>query len=227
MPFEEINVYTPELYRSLGTPVRLDLGSTALDVTATRKGVEALPKLVGDALKPIDDSITTLNTTMSTQVGAAVTQLKAAHAEDIKAASDAITLRLGQEVQKVLDKLSSFQPAPAPVPTPAPTTGGAAVVTAKNAALVRWLTQVLTLAVDANPGQPDKQNKSEFGENVALQKLLAVAEPEARQQLGTSTDLLRRYLEAFAPFATKDFDIRHRRFTEVHALIPVITAHLG
>ncbi|MGM9480159.1 hypothetical protein ACS5PN_03100 [Roseateles sp. NT4] len=222
MPFEEINVYTPELYRSLGTPVRLDLGSTALDVTATRKGVEALPQVVATALQPLDSRITTLNTTMSTQVGGAVTQLKIAHAADIKAASDAITLSVGQQVQKVLDKLDGFQPAPAPAPTT-----GAAIVTSKNAALVRWLAQVLTLAVDANPGQPDKQNKAEFGENVALQKLLAAAEPEARQLLGTSPDLLKRYLEAFTPFATKDFDIRHRRFTEVHALIPVITAHLG
>ncbi len=225
MPIEEINAYTPQLYRSLGTPVTLNLGSTADDITRTRDGVAALPKIVGDAVKPISESLDKMNGELTGTVNNAVTKLDNAQTASINAARDALKEQASEHLEKVLTAIADIPaPAPVPVPVPAPVV---VAITEHSAPLVRPLTQVLTLGIDAAPGQPDKQAKPEWGENVTLAKLLATTEADARQRLDGRPELLERYLKAFARFKTPEAAERHHRYAEVYALIPEITAHLG
>jgi len=216
--------HTAAIHQLLTTPVRLDLGGTAQDIITIKQHVTELPQVVGDALKPAQDSITALATTMSTKVDGAATALKEAQLAAIQAARDELKQQNAQGFSKVMEALAKVQipaPAPTPVPTPVPAT---AVVSDRNATLVRLLTQVLTLSVDANPGQPDKQNKTEWGENVVLEKLRKLAQAEASALPG---DLQKQFLAAFERFSTALHDERYRRFTTVHALIPAITAHVA
>lgn len=207
--------YTPRFYESFGKVIQLDLGSTAQDVATTRERVAELPKALDDALKPTADSINTIGTGLSNQLTAAVAVLKQSHTGDIGAAREALKQDLQAGFEKVLAALhTTAQPAPAQ----------ALKLNNRSVPLIRPLTQVLTLGVDAAPGQPDKQVKSEWGENVTLKKLGELVAAEAALLEG---DLQKRFLAAFRIFETKSTEERHQRYAEVHALIEDIAAQLS
>lgn len=207
--------YTPKFYESFGKVIQLDLGSTAQDVATTRERVTELPQALGDVLKPTADSIAALRTNWSQDLAAAVTQLKASHAGDIGTARDALKQDLQAGIQQVLAAVHTTTPAPVPQ---------ALRLNVRSADVIRPLTQVLTLGVDAAPGQPDKQTKSEWGENVTLKKL---AESVAAEAALLDGELHKRFLAAFRVFSSKSTEERHQRYAEVHALIEDIAAQLS
>lgn len=213
MPDDSDLRYTPKFYESFGRVIQLDLGSTAQDVATTRERVTALPQALGDVLKPTADNIAALRTSWSQDLAAAVTQLKASHTGDLAAAQAALKQDLQAGFTQVLQA----------VHTSAPVTQ-ALHVTERSASLIRPLTQVLTLGVDAAPGQPDKQVKSEWGENVTLKKL---AESVAAEAALLDGELHKRFLAAFRVFNSKSPEERHQRYAEVHALIADIAAQLS
>ena len=88
MPLEEINAYTPQLYRSLGTRVTLDLGTTTADIVTTRDRVADLPKVVSDAIKPSADILGRLRNDVQLDLANAITQLEAAQVAALHAARD-------------------------------------------------------------------------------------------------------------------------------------------
>lgn len=206
--------YTPKFYESFGKVIQLDLGSTAQEVVTTRERVAELPEALGKLLKPTTDGIAKLGTDLSDHLASAVTELKDHHASDIGASQQALARALETGFKQVLDAVHANVPV-----TPAKGLS----LTGRSAPVIRPLTQVLTLAVDANPGQPDKQVKTEWGENVTLKKLAESAEAEAAV---LEPALRERYRKAFRTFETKSFEERHQRYAEVHALIAEIAAAL-
>lgn len=217
-------LHTPALHKLLGTPVTLDLGSTAHDIIVTRDLVTELPAEMVEALKPSQEIIAQLPAQVSSESDRVVSALAKTQTDTVAAAVTTLKASVAEEVRKVLDKLAAL---PAPVPPSAP---ASVVVNDKSAPLLRHLAQVLTLAVDARPGQTyagkDPQFKGEWGENVALHELRKEAEAEA-QVLDGAPLLKRRFLDAFAKFTATDLPSRSQRFGEVHALITAITHHLG
>ncbi|WP_343626759.1 hypothetical protein [Roseateles puraquae] len=207
--------YTPKFYESFGKVIQLDLGSTAQDVATTRERVTELPQALGDVLKPTADSIAALRTNWSQDLAAAVTQLKASHAGDIGTARDALKQDLQAGFQQVLAALQTTTPVPV---------RPALRLNVRSADVIRPLTQILTLGVDAAPGQPDKQAKPEWGENVTLKKL---AESVAAEAALLDGELHKRFLAAFRVFSSKSTEERHQRYAEVHALIEDIAAQLS
>lgn len=206
--------YKPKFYDSFDKIIQLDLGSTAHDVATTRDRVAELPKALSDGLKPVSDGIGKLGSGLTQHLDDAVTQLKNSHADDVNAARDALKQELQAGFKQVLEAVHTPSTPPA---------AKAIQVTGRSAPVIRPLTQVLTLSVDANPGQPDKQLKPEWGENVTLKKLAESAEAEAAV---LEPALRERYRKAFRTFDTKSFEERHQRYAEVHALIAEIAAAL-
>lgn len=207
--------YTPKFYENFGRIIQLDLGSTAQDVATTRERVTELPKALGDALKPTADSITAVRTGLSKDLSEAVAQLRESHTGEIGAARDALKQALQAGFKDVLAAVQT---------TAQPATAQALKLNNRSAPLIRPLTQVLALGVDATPGQPDKQVKSEWGENVTLKTLGERVAAEAALLEG---DLQKRFLAAFRIFDTKSTEERHQRYAEVHALIEDIAAQLS
>lgn len=229
MPIEEINPYTPQLYRSLGTPVTVDLslGESATDIAETLKQVQALPQAISNAIAPTNAGITQLGTDMSAKVDGAETRLVLAQAQALNAAVETVKSHANEGINKVLEAFGKLSlPAPAPAPAPAPIT-----VSAKAAPLLSLLTQVQTLALDAKPGEPYKGKEPEFkgwiGENVTMHGLREAARKEFTVLTAAAPPLPERFAHAFDEFTANDLGSRSKRFAEVHVLIADIATFLA
>ncbi len=236
---DDTPVYLPQLYRSLGTPVTLNLGSTAHDVLVTRERVEQLPEAVATATAPIAEEVEALDGHVTTQAQRVIDVVSAAHAASLSAT--AATLKadiradvradMAAEVLKVLNKLNAL-PTPTPVPVPVPVPAPPLITISSRAApLLALLTQVQTLALDAMPGQPYKGKEPEFkgwtGENVAIHGLRDAAAKEAVVLVTAPQSLQTRFTHAFDEFKGNDLPSRSRRFAEVHALIADVATFLA
>lgn len=224
-------LHTAAIHRLLGTPVTLDLnlGNVAADVAATRDQVLGLPKLLDDALQPTSQNLGQLRSDLTRNLDLAVAQLKQENAAALAATRAALQAQAEQGFKEVLAAIK-VRTSPVPVPPPDPQ-AGPLVVTTKATPLVRLLTQVQTLALDASPGEPyagkEPKYKGWIKENVTLDHLRDAARQDAALLTQAPKALQERFVKAFDDFSTTEPAARNQRFAEVHVLIYDVAAFLA
>lgn len=195
-------LHTAAIHHLLGTPVRLDLGSTTGALIDISRQVGKLDRVSADT-EGLPQRLAALGTHVSEETRLLRAEFKLALAE----AADDIVERVGAQVEpQEPEEPAEFE------------LGTTAVL------LVRLLVQAQALAIAREPGAVDDRGD----ENVTLEKLGVAARRAAKKVFGEDDkDLHERFIAAFAPFTSTDPESRSERFVEMHALVEEIALHFG
>ena len=188
-------LHTAAIHHLLGTPVRLDLGSTTGALIDISKQVGKLDRVSADT-----EALPERFTALDAHVSAQVQQLKTEFQLALDAAADDIVQR---------------------VSTPVDTEPEDFDIGATAVPLVRLLVQAQALAIVREPGTTDDRGD----ENAAMRTLSNAAKKLVKPHAEADKDLFDRYIDAFAPFTSPELEYRSERFVEMHALVELIALH--